>query len=166
MSDLAAAARNEDQKQQLQEYYRFQVCEDAELVKVLSELGAARTKEAAVYASIPTSLAWKETAKPKPAFVLNRGEYDQPGRPRPRVTPAVLPPMKNEWPNDRLGLAKWLVDPGHPLTARVTVNRFWQQVFGVGIVKTSEDFGTRRICRRIRNCSTGWQWIFERAAGT
>ena len=77
------------------------------------------------------------------AHVLERGMYDQP---RERVlagTPAALPPMVESLPRNRLGLAKWLVDDANPLTSRVTVNRFWQQVFGSGLVTTSEDFGAQ-----------------------
>ena len=77
------------------------------------------------------------------AHVLNRGLYDQP---KEEVTPnvlAVLPPMPASFPRNRLGLAEWLVMPTNPLTARVTVNRFWQELFGTGIVKTAEDFGSQ-----------------------
>ena len=77
------------------------------------------------------------------AQVLARGMYDQPLERVPAGTPAVLPPMDVSLPRNRLGLARWLVDDANPLTTRVTVNRFWQQLFGTGLVTTSEDFGAQ-----------------------
>jgi len=75
------------------------------------------------------------------AFVLNRGEYDQRKDQVTPVTPAMLPPFPADLPRNRLGFAKWLLLPDQPLTARVTVNRFWSEVFGTGLVKTAGDFG-------------------------
>ncbi len=77
------------------------------------------------------------------AHVLYRGLYDQMRDEVHPGVPAILPPMAESLPRNRLGLAEWIVDPANPLTARVTVNRFWQEVFGTGIVKTSEDFGAQ-----------------------
>jgi hypothetical protein len=75
------------------------------------------------------------------AHVLDRGEYDKPKEDVTAGTPAALPPFPDDLPRNRLGLAKWLLLPEHPLTARVTVNRFWQEVFGTGLVRTAGDFG-------------------------
>jgi hypothetical protein len=75
--------------------------------------------------------------------VLNRGQYDQPKDEVHPGVPAVLPPMLASYPRNRLGLAEWLVEPSNPLTARVTVNRFWQELFGTGLVKTADDFGSQ-----------------------
>lgn len=94
-------------------------------------------------AKIPTTLIFRETAEPKEAFLLNRGMYDQPKDKVSRGIPAAFPPLPEGIGNDRLALATWLFSDQHPLTARVTVNRFWQQVFGIGIVETSEDFGAQ-----------------------
>ncbi len=77
------------------------------------------------------------------AHVLIRGMYDQLGERVEAATPSALPPMPASLPRNRLGLARWLVSDTNPLTARVTVNRFWQEIFGVGIVPTSEDFGSQ-----------------------
>ena len=77
------------------------------------------------------------------AHVLYRGMYDQT---RDRVaadTPSALHPMLASWPRNRMGLAKWLVDEANPLTGRVIVNRYWQEVFGTGLVRTSDDFGSQ-----------------------
>jgi hypothetical protein len=93
--------------------------------------------------SFPTVMVMQERATPPEAHLLIRGAYDQPGdRVEPGV-PAVLPDLPQKAPNNRLGFAKWLTDPSNPLTARVTVNRFWQTFFGVGLVKTVEDFGSQ-----------------------
>ncbi|HLU50237.1 MAG TPA: DUF1553 domain-containing protein, partial [Planctomycetota bacterium] len=83
----------------------------------------------------------QERSEPAHAYILFRGEYD---KRRDRVeadTPDILPPFPDEFPRNRLGFAKWLLLDDHPLTARVTVNRFWQEVFGTGIVRTTGDFG-------------------------
>jgi Protein of unknown function (DUF1553) len=84
-----------------------------------------------------------EMKKPRDTFVLVRGDYrNQTEKVQPGV-PAMLPPLPKDAPLNRLTLANWLVDPGHPLTSRVAVNRFWQMYFGYGIVKTQEDFGVQ-----------------------
>jgi len=93
---------------------------------------------------IPATHVMKERSEVRPAHILIRGIYDQPGEPVDRDVPAFLPPMeKTAGLRTRTNFAEWLVAPSNPLTARVTVNRFWQQFFGTGIVKTSENFGTQ-----------------------
>ncbi len=83
--------------------------------------------------------------KPGKAYanVLFRGMYDQPRDKVEASTPSVLPPMPSAAPRNRMGLARWLTDPNHPLTSRVAVNRFWQEIFGAGIVRTADDFGSQ-----------------------
>ena len=94
--------------------------------------------------TIPKAMVMKERAEVRPTFVLKRGQYDAPGEQVERNTPGFLPPLKKTGEvASRMELAEWFVDPGNPLTARVAVNRFWQQFFGVGLVKTSEDFGNQ-----------------------
>jgi hypothetical protein len=108
--------------------------------QALLEAQSARRR---FYESIPTVMVMQESKVLRETFILKRGAYDNPGE---KVTPGVaafLPPLRREWPNNRLGLARWLVDPSNPLTARVTVNRFWQMYFGVGLVRTVEDFGAQ-----------------------
>jgi hypothetical protein len=91
-----------------------------------------------------TTFVMQERTDAQPvAHVLYRGQYDALREEVHPTVPAVLPPMAQSLPRNRLGLAKWLVDPANPLTARVTANRFWQEVFGTGIVKTAEDFGSQ-----------------------
>jgi len=93
--------------------------------------------------TIPTTMVMAEMKKPRDTFVLARGDYrNQTDKVQPGVL-SVLPPLPKDAPPNRLTLAKWLVSPDHPLTARVAVNRFWQMYFGYGITKTQEDFGVR-----------------------
>jgi hypothetical protein len=88
-------------------------------------------------------MVMEDLETPREMHILLRGAYDKPGEKVSPGVPAVLPPLPPGAPPNRLALARWLVDPAHPLTARVTVNRIWQLFFGTGIVKTVEDFGVQ-----------------------
>lgn len=116
----------------------------ASLEQAKQALAAAEKERDAFADTIPAAMVMKERAEIRPAYIQVRGAYDKPGDPVERNTPGFLPPLRpsGDVPT-RLDLANWLVSPEHPLTARVAVNRFWQQIFGVGIVKTSEDFGAQ-----------------------
>ncbi len=108
--------------------------------QMLAVTSAARMK---LDGEITTVMIMEEMPKPRDAFVLLRGQYDKHGEQVSAGVPAFLPPMPEGQPNNRLGFARWVVSPANPLTARVTVNRLWERFFGVGIVATSDDMGTR-----------------------
>ena len=91
----------------------------------------------------PKTMVMRDLAKPRTTHVLERGQYDLLGDEVSAGVPTVLNPMTPQMPRNRLGLATWLVDPEHPLTSRVAVNRYWQRLFGTGLVKSLEDFGTQ-----------------------
>lgn len=91
--------------------------------------------------AFPPTMIMRELDQPRQTFVLNRGQYDQPTTAVSAGVPKILGSLAADQKSDRLALARWLVSPEHPLTARVAVNRIWQRLFGVGLVKTSEDFG-------------------------
>lgn len=108
------------------------------------QLAAAQKAHDDYLLTVPAAMIMKERAEVRPSHMLIRGAYDNPGEVVERATPGFLPPMKSDHQvKSRMDLANWLVDPQHPLTARVTVNRFWQQLFGIGLVRTSEDFGAQ-----------------------
>ncbi|GIW92885.1 MAG: hypothetical protein KatS3mg110_0926 [Pirellulaceae bacterium] len=109
--------------------------------QIQQRLASLEREKAAIRSRATVAHVMQEKPTPPEAYVLFRGEYD---KRRERVepdTPDMLPPMPPDLPRNRLGFAKWLLLPEHPLTARVTVNRFWQEVFGTGLVRTSGDFG-------------------------
>lgn len=108
-----------------------------------NRLKAARDAEQAVRAEIPTTLIMREMAKPRVTRILARGQYDKPGEAVEPGVPAALAPWPPDAPLNRLGFARWLVSPRNPLTARVFVNRLWQQCFGAGLVHTPSDLGSR-----------------------
>ncbi len=94
--------------------------------------------------TLPLTQISRELAEPRAAHVLVRGQYDKPGEPVNAATPSFLPPVKKTGERvTRLDFARWLVSPEHPLTARVTVNRLWTQLFGAGLVRTPADFGSQ-----------------------
>ena len=121
----------------------FLVTAHAPFQQALTELFAARDEQRKLINPIPEIMAMREMAAPKPAFILKRGNYDQPSQAVTADTPRVLPPFTTNAPRNRLGLAQWLVDPEHPLMARVTVNRLWQTLFGRGLVESSDNFGSQ-----------------------
>lgn len=139
-ADLATAEAKlaKVEKEEEKSEYQGEVTAAKEAVK------RAEDEKNRLVRTIAFAMVMKEREEIRPAHVLIRGEYDKPGTKVDRDTPAFLPPITKAGSElNRMDLAKWLVAPQNPLTARVAVNRFWQQLFGVGIVKTSEDFGSQ-----------------------
>jgi len=93
--------------------------------------------------SYPSLMIMEELDRPRSTFVLERGQYDAPGEEVESSIPAVFTSLPEGAPNNRLGLAQWILDPNNPLTARVAVNRLWQMSFDRGLVRTTEDFGVQ-----------------------
>ncbi len=135
------AERNAVQRELLKKYFVDIV--DSASRTLATEMVQVVKEQAELEKSFPATMVMQEMPTPRQAFVLNRGQYDQPGAAVGPGVPASLPPFPAAAPTNRLGLAKWLVDPAHPLTARVAVNRWWQLYFGTGIVETVEDFGSQ-----------------------
>ncbi|MCB1100110.1 MAG: PSD1 domain-containing protein [Verrucomicrobiae bacterium] len=130
------AARNTKQLKELESL----LGDYASKLKSLRELSEQRDR---VISSLPKVMVMADMEKPRKSFLLDRGLYTAPKEEVTAAVPDWLPRIPDGYSGNRLGLAKWLVSREHPLTARVTVNRFWQQFFGIGIVKTPEDFGVQ-----------------------
>ena len=125
----------------LKEHYFLS--ESDQLKQLTKQLAEERKKLYDLQDAVTEIMVMRELHTPKPAYVLTRGEYNLRGDEVHAGTPAALSPFPEGQPKNRLGLARWTVAPEHPLTARVTVNRVWQSIFGRGLVKTSEDFGSQ-----------------------
>jgi hypothetical protein len=135
-----AGKRNRGQVEQLEK--DFQAAEPAYTALLKKQREAIDARDGFAR-GIPRVMVMEDMPKPRDTFLLTRGSYEKPAEKVGAAVPALLPPLPAGAPRNRLGLARWLVSPDNPLTARVTVNRAWQQFFGVGLVKTSEDFGVQ-----------------------
>lgn len=139
---IPSEKRSALQKQQIQEFFIARHATEVQRA-AYREIAALRARVSEYKAGLPKMMVMEEMKEPRQASILARGQYDQHLEPVKAAVPAVLSPMPENAPANRLGFAQWLVSPSHPLTARVTVNRIWQSVFGTGIVATAEDFGVQ-----------------------
>lgn len=137
----APADLSEHDRSILQAYYLS--AEDAGLNAARQELRKRRTALSDSMRHVAEIMVMQEMPTPKKTFLLQRGQYDMPGQEVFPNTPDAILPFPANRPKNRLGLAEWLTDANHPLTARVAVNRYWQHFFGTGLVKTTEDFGNQ-----------------------
>ena len=145
ISDLVSIPDSKRTDQQNLALKRYHLREENSDYSKLESLVSTLTNEITELEKPMTSvMVMGDMEKPRETFILNRGAYDSPTENRVEAgTPAVLPAMQSDLPSNRLGLAKWLFQDDHPLTARVAVNRYWQMLFGNGLVSTPEDFGAQ-----------------------
>jgi len=136
------AGRLKGQQARLSEYF-LNYAAPRQYRDTYARLTMLRAEREELRKSIPTTMVMAEMKKPRETFVLGRGQYDSPQEKVTAGVPAFLLPLPKDAPLNRMSLAKWLVDPQNPLTARVEINREWQSFFGTGIVKTAEDFGSQ-----------------------
>jgi mono/diheme cytochrome c family protein len=133
---IPVSERTEEQRREVFRYYRTTVPEFAGANKTAADLIRQ-------WPQVATTLALTARAVPRETHLFKRGDWKRPEALVTPGTPSFLHPFPEDAPRNRLGLAEWLVDRDNPLTARVIVNRVWQQYFGQGLVMTPEDFGTR-----------------------
>ncbi len=143
--DVPATNRTPEQVAKLREYYLSRACATTKgtFAPLNEAVTAAQKRHNDYNEGIVQSFIFRDLEKPRESFVMLRGAYDKPGERVFRNVPAVLPALRDTNSPNRLTLAEWLVNEENPLTARVTVNRFWQQFFGIGLVKTADDFGSQ-----------------------
>ncbi len=132
--------RNDEQKKTIRDAYQ---AKDAEFVKLSETVKGAENRLNSARGKVAKVMVMEDLKEPRQSFMLNRGLYTAPGEEVLAAVPESLPRLAEETSRNRLGLAKWIVSDENPLTARVVVNRFWQQVFGIGLVKTTNDFGVQ-----------------------
>ncbi len=140
LRQLEAAKRTDAQKTELRTHFRNAVSDDGK--KLNERVTELKNQVAALDKAIPDAMVMQDLPKPRDTYMLVRGQYDKKGDKVTAGTPGSLPGGSSAATN-RLDLAKWLTSSANPLTARVTVNRYWQMFFGTGLVKTAEDFGTQ-----------------------
>ncbi len=139
LASQPANKRTDQEKNELFDWWL--TAQDQAYRTLAAKVQSLQQEETAIKSRGTVAYVMHEKNQPAMAYILNRGEYDKRRDPVTPDTPKSLPPMPAALPKNRLGLAEWLLRPEHPLTARVTVNRFWQEIFGTGIVRTTGDFG-------------------------
>ncbi len=142
LAQMTPASRTPAQKDKLRLCF-LEIGAPADVRTTMASLRTTSEDRSKFLASIPSVMVMQDAEEKRPAYLLKRGAYDAHGEEVSANVPAFLNPMRPEWPKNRLGLARWLVDRDNPLTARATVNRFWAMLFGIGLVKTVEDFGSQ-----------------------
>ncbi|HTD68358.1 MAG TPA: DUF1553 domain-containing protein [Candidatus Limnocylindria bacterium] len=138
---LPAEKRDKEQATALKKFFREHRATD--FLAARARLDTLQKEKKDLLDKIPDSMVMEEMEKPRDTFVLVRGNYQSKGEKVTAGTPKCWPPLPSGEPANRLSLARWLVAPNNPLTARVTVNRYWAMFFGTGLVKTSNDFGSQ-----------------------
>ena len=133
----SAAAQSGKAAKRLRDYFVENYDPRKLLIDRIAQIEKQKTE------AFPSTMIMQDMAQRRKTHVLNRGQYNEPTELVTAGVPAVFPPLPKDAPANRLGFARWLVDPSHPLTSRVAVNRYWQRLFGIGLVKTSEDFGVQ-----------------------
>jgi hypothetical protein len=134
-----AESRTKEESSEL--YSRWLTTTDKPYQQAVAKVAAIQKEDQQIRSRGTIAHISNERDTPAEAYVLFRGEYDKRRDKVGPETPEALPPMPADFPKNRLGFAKWLLQPEHPMTTRVTVNRFWQELFGTGIVRTAGDFG-------------------------
>jgi hypothetical protein len=143
LAEIAASPRRTQPEQEKLRLAFLETAAPAAMQSAWQAQESARRERDAFLEGVQTVMIMQENPVPRDTFVLLRGQYDRPGEKVSRALPAALSDLSVDSGSDRLGLAKWLVSRSNPLTARVTVNRFWQMYFSTGLVKTVEDFGAQ-----------------------
>ena len=129
--------------EQVEKVRQAHQADDAEYQRLAKERDQLQKQRSGIEKAASKVMVMQDQSEPRKTFLLERGLYNEPREEVSAAVPASLTSLPEGVPSNRLGLARWLVSPDNPLTARVTVNRFWQQFFGVGLVKTPEDFGAQ-----------------------
>ncbi len=138
---LKTGFKNDESNDLLFEYFREHIARPRSAIFKLLKKIQRRQNE--LLTPLKEVMVLEEGLGHRPTYVLDRGRYDAPQEEVTAGVPANIMPYRENWPQNRLGLAEWLVDPANPLTARVAVNRFWQMFFGRGLVATPDDFGSQ-----------------------
>jgi len=137
----SGGTRTDEEQNEIRRFYRENYAID--FIRAQAALAKAKSRKEELQNKIPTTMVMEEMDQPRDTYVLVRGDFRSKGEKVTTGTPAFLPPLPEGVPANRLALAKWLTSPKHPLMSRVTVNRYWAMVFGTGIVKTINDFGSQ-----------------------